>query len=100
MVFDAAGTRSPVSPTLPVSSARAPLSNEPAGFAVRRTTNSWVTAPVLWTLNVTLPAAAALAVGSTSNSRSDTPIVWASAGAATAADGVTAGEAVMLALVD
>src|SRR5213080_4508534 len=47
---------SPVSPTLPASSARLPLSRPAAGFDVRRITNSCGIVPALRTANVTTPA--------------------------------------------
>src|SRR3954468_24981692 len=91
--LEAPAFRSPVSPTLPDSLARDPFISEAADLAVRSTTNSCVTVPVLRTLNVTLPLAAALTVGLIENSRNDTPTVWPSAGAA--ATLVTAGAAAL-----
>src|SRR3954447_25838737 len=81
MVFDAPAARSPVSPTLPASSASAPLSSEPAGFAVRRTTNSCGIAPALRTRKVTLPARPSAGAAATLYARRVTPTSRAGAAA-------------------
>jgi hypothetical protein len=64
----------PISPTLPVSSALAPLSRSDAGFDVFRTTNSCSILPALLTLKVTAPFATAEGLGATMNSLSVTAL--------------------------
>ena len=87
------GLTLPISPTLPASSARPPLSRSEAGFDVLRTTNSCSTLPALLTLKVTAPLATAAGLGATLNSLSVTALACAGAAAAAAGAVAAAGAA-------